>query len=393
VTTRGPASHGKASVVVLNGSLVWNPESGGHWAWLMQYLLGLLDLGHRVTWLELMSSTGNPERDRTMAEAFFDRLRPLGVAGSAVVAVAPPGEEDLAAARTFGESADRILRICRSADVAWNMACAAPKGVLSLFRRRALLDVDPGHLQVSMLDFDMNLSEHEVLFTVGQRMGREGCRAPTLGRHWHTYLPIVHLPAWPDAGPAPASAPFSSLSHWNWGELWLEGEVLSISKREAFLHYAAVPRRTGRPFRLATAIDPVDAAGDRSTLEENGWEISDPGCVASDIDSYRAFIGASRAEISCAKPIFRELRTGWLSDRSAAYLASGRPVLAEDTGFSDLLPVGRGLVVFADPDEAVAGVRAIDGDYDAHRAAARQLAADYLDSRRTLTRMVELSAW
>lgn len=383
---------GIASIVVLNGSLVWNPYSGGHWAWLMQYLLGLLDLGHRVTWLELMPSTGHPDRDRAVAEGFFGRLRPLGLTDSAVVAAAPAGEEDLAAARTFGGSADRIMQICRTADVAWNLACAAPKGVLSLFRKRALLDVDPGHLQVSMLDFDMDLAEHEVLFTVGQCIGGEDCRVPTLGRQWHTYLPVVHLPSWPDAGPPPQGAPFSSLTHWNWGELWLGDEVLSISKRDAFLRFAGLPVRAARPFRLATEIDPVDAAGDRSTLSDNGWDVCDPGREAPDIDSYRSFIAGSRAEISCAKPIFRALRTGWVSDRSAIYLASGRPVLAEDTGFTTVLPVGKGLVPFRNLDEAVAGTRAIDGDYDTHRAAARRLAVEYFDSRKTLARMVELSA-
>jgi hypothetical protein len=381
-----------ASIVILNGSLVWNPNSGGHWAWLMQYLLGLADLGHRVTWLELMGSTGSRERDRAVAATFFERLRPLGLADLAVVAVSPSGAEDLACAEMRGGRADQILDICKAADVAWNVACAAPKAVLSLFRRRALLDVDPGHLQVSMLDHDLNLSEHEVLFTVGQRIGRSDCDVPVLGRHWHTYLPVVHLPSWPDAGPPPDRAPFSSLTHWNWGELWLDGKVLSISKRDAFLRHAELAKLSGRPFRLATGIDPVDAAGDRSTLVDRGWDVVDPGNVAPDIASYRSFIKSSQAEICCAKPIFRDLRTGWVSDRSAVYLASGRPVLAEDTGFADLLPVGAGLVAFTDLDDAVTGVHDVDRRYDVHRKAARELAHEYFDARKTLTRLVELSA-
>jgi hypothetical protein len=133
-----------------------------------------------------------------------------------------------------------------------------------------------------------------------------------------------------------------------------------------------------------------DSTGDRELLLANGWKLADPHEVAASPAAYADYIRRSRAEISCPKPIFRELKTGWLSDRSAAYLASGRPVLAEDTGLSDHLPTGEGLLVFRDLEEAVAGVAEIDAHYEHHCRAARMFAEEYLDSDRCLSKMLAL---
>jgi hypothetical protein len=211
---------------------------------------------------------------------------------------------------------------------------------------------------------------------------------PTLGVGWTGFLQFVYLPMWraaPDPGPR---APFTSVTQWNWGELWLGDRVLSVAKRDAYLRYVELPRVSGRPFELAANIHPDDATGDRELLASHGWRLTDPHVVAASPARYRDYIARSRAEISCPKPIYRELGTGWFSDRSACYLASGRPVLAEETGFSEALPTGGGLVAFRDLDEARAGVAAIDADYERHSRAARELAEAYLDSRRVLESML-----
>ncbi len=135
--------------------------------------------------------------------------------------------------------------------------------------------------------------------------------------------------------------------------------------------------------------DPPDE--DRRVLEAYGWNLTDPWVVAATPGRYQRYIASSRAEISCPKPIFAELRTGWFSDRSACYLAAGRPVLARDTGFSDHVPVGDGLLPFETLDEAVEGVKEIDGNYGRHARAARALAQDFFDGRLWLPRMIEAS--
>jgi hypothetical protein len=137
-------------------------------------------------------------------------------------------------------------------------------------------------------------------------------------------------------------------------------------------------------------FDPSDSSGDRERLHAHGWSLVNPWEVAASPAAYRAYIAGSRAEISCPKPIFTKLNTGWFSDRSACYLASGRPVLAQETGFSESLPTGEGLLAFRTMEEAVQGVKEIDAHYEQHMSAARRLAEEFLDSRRCLPRMLSV---
>jgi hypothetical protein len=147
---------------------------------------------------------------------------------------------------------------------------------------------------------------------------------------------------WPltkDVGP---HAPFTSITQWSWEELEMEGRRLSLSKRESYLRYVTLPKLTQRPFELAANIGPNDVADDRTLFTQNGWNIVEPLAIVETPHKYQIYLRNSRAEILCCKPIFKELRTGWLSDRSVAYLASGRPVLMEDCGTSEHLPWGLG---------------------------------------------------
>jgi hypothetical protein len=205
---------------------------------------------------------------------------------------------------------------------------------------------------------------------------------------WHTFTPFVYLPLWDVTGDPGSAAAFTTVTHWEWNELWWGTRVLSTSKREAYLRYLELPQQSGRPFELAVNIGENDEAGDRQLLERYGWKTVDPWKVAGSPAAYQSYIAQSRAEISCPKPIFRELKTGWFSDRSACYLAAGRPVLAEDTGISDYLPTGAGLIMFRDLDEATVGVHNIDSQYRRHMVAARKLAEEYLDARQCLAKML-----
>jgi hypothetical protein len=199
----------------------------------------------------------------------------------------------------------------------------------------------------------------------------------------------VYLPLWepsPDPGP---EAPFTSITQWTWEELSLHGRVLSASKRLAYLRYADLPALAGRPFELAANIGESDPAGDRETMTRGGWRLADPHRIAPTPEAYRDYLRASRAELQCPKPVFKELKTGWFSDRSVAYMALGRPVLAEETGFSRRIPTDRGVLAFNDLESAKAGVAEIDANYAIHSRAARELACDLFDSRKQLNAMIE----
>jgi hypothetical protein len=357
-------------IILEDGSLARYPQGGGHWSVLLQYAFGLRELGHDVIWLELLRSSGNPATDERLIHRFFRRFRHYGV-GDRCALLCFDGAQLLESARAYGLSIQEVRELARSVDLMWNFACGVRQPLLSLFTHPVLVDLDPGHLQVSALTSDLDIPAHRAFLTVGTKMHHAECEVPTLGLTWKPFLPFVYLPWWrltPDPG---ERAPFTSVTHWTWDELWWQERVLSVSKRDAYLRYLGLPERATRAFELAVNFHPDDPSGDRDLLRRHGWNLVHPYQVAGSPPAYRRYI-RQWAEFSCPKPIHRELRTGWFSDRSAAYLASGRPVLSEDTGFAEALPTGNGLLTFRTVDEAVA-------------------AESYLDSRRSLDAMLTAS--
>ena len=376
-------------VLADGGSFPSYPQGGGHWSCFLQYLFGLNALGHDVFWLEVLRSCGNRSRDQRLIDIFFKRFERYGFKDRCALLLHEEHitEPTLEAADAFGMSKSRIREIARDADLLWNFACGLPQPLLSMFKRRVLIDGDPGHLQVSATS-DMGIHDHHAFLSAGTKLHDADCEVPTLGVTWHRFIQFVFLPLW-DVAPDPGEdASFSSVTHWTWEELQLQGRALSVSKRDAYLRYIDLPERTGRPFELAANIHPLDTTGDRELVLKMGWKLVNPYRVARSPSTYQNYIKKSRAEFSCAKPIHRELKTGWFGDRSAAYLASGRPVLAEDTGFSDHLPTGRGLLSFNDLEQAVAGVTEIDRNYPQHMRAAREIAEEYLSSEKWLPFML-----
>jgi hypothetical protein len=385
----------KLRIVLANGSLAKYPQGGGHWSVFLQYLFGLNALGHDVFWLELLKTTGDNSRDQKLIRIFLTRLRHYGFDGRCALLLVDTDYADatLDIAETHGVGKCQIQEVIRRADLLWNFCCTLRQPFLSLFKRRALIDLDPGMLQIPALDTDLGLSDHEILLTLGSKMGEPDCQVPTLGRTWHRFMPFIYLPLWKTAPDPGESAAFSSITQWTWDEIWYGKRVLSTSKREAFLRYLEMPQRTSRTFELAANIHPKDTTGDRELMLKMGWKLLNPHLVARSPSIYQQYIQQSRAEFACCKPIYRELKTGWFSDRSAAYLASGRPVLAENTGFKDHLPTGSGLLSFDDMDEAQAGVAEIDGNYPRHSRAARALAEEFLNAEKSLPAMLSACGW
>jgi len=379
--------------IVLGDRTLRYLRGGGHWAVRVQYLLGLRDLGCDVTLLEVWPTSGNQADDAARFEQFLGQLAPYGLDHNAIV-LTVDGDvdcQDPETANVFGCSRAALLQRIDEADILWNLAASIREPLLSRFSRKALLDVDPGIVQVSAQTVDMDLHSHDAFLTVGCKINDSDCEVPRLGIEWTPFFPFVYLDLWevmPDVGP---NAPVTTVTHWNWRELTYEGRILSMSKRSAYLEYVGLPSESGRPFTLATHIPERDRHDDRALLHRNGWQIVDPREMTQTIAAYAAFISRSRGEISCPKPVYRVLRTGWFSDRSACYLASGRPVIAEETGFSDHLPTGSGLMAFSDFAEALEAVREMDANYAYHMRSARAIAEELLDSRKRLPPMLEAS--
>jgi hypothetical protein len=376
-------------IVLANRSVASYPLGGGIWSWILQYPLGLRALGHNVFWIELMKSSGDQARDGEVVKDFFARITPYGLAPHCAVLVFEDLDtQDISRAQVYGRPLQTVLEIAQSADLLWNMTCSLRQPLLSKFKHRALIDVDPGYLQVLATQYDFGVNDHQVHLSVGANLPDPDCEVPTLGLTWRTFLPFVYLPMWeaaPDPGP---QAPFTSITQWTWEELSYHGRTLSASKRAAYMRYVDLPNRAARPFEIAAFIGEQDPAGDREALGNGGWRIADPHQLVATPEAYRDYLRASRGEILCPKPIFRELNTGWFSDRSVGYMALGRPVVAEDTGFGETVPTGRGVFDFRDIEEAAAAVSEIDGNYDLHSRWARELACDLFNSDRQLKAML-----
>ena len=373
-------------IILGNSSLIKYFPGGGHWSWFLQYVAAFKAAGHRILWLELLRSSGDRLQDLRTIRAFYDRLRNYDADFNSAVLLfnRELDFQPLQDAEVFGLERYELHRWIRDAELLLNFACALRQPLLSQFKKRALLDVDPGHLQMSGSGAALDLHYHDVFLTIGSRINAPDSIIPKLGHEWRVFDQLIYLPLWDEAPLPSPSRPFTSITQWTWEQLHHQGRVLSVSKRDAYLRYLNLPKFVNRPMELAANIGSTDPADDARSLREHGWRIVDPHQVVYSPETYRDYIAASRGEFMCPKPIHVELKTGWFSDRSLAYLASGRPVVAEETGFSERVPTGTGLLSFNDIDSAAVAIAEIDANYERHRRAAREIVEAYFDWRKTV---------
>jgi hypothetical protein len=289
----------------------------------------------------------------------------------------------------YGWSQERFFNFCREADLLLDLcASVRPSDLLAAVRRKALLDLDPGFMQLWMTQWDMGQYAYDLFFTVGQNIGRPGCGVPSGGIEWRTFWPPVDLDLW-QAKAGDAAAPFSTVSQW-WGypPTYYQGEEYEGSKRTEFLRFVDLPGLTGCPFELALNLHPVADIADRQLLLDKGWRVHDAHRVVDDFASYREYIRRACGEFSVAKPGYIKSKSGWFSDRSVCYLAAGRPVLVQETGFSAFLPTGRGVLTFATLEEAVAGVLEVQHNYALHCQAAHEIAREYFSADKVLGKLL-----
>ena len=380
------------------------PDGGGHWWVYLQYALGLRDLGFRVVWVERCSETSHLDRARQI-------LRRFGFADDDVLLYEEVGDrssggEDRVKWLTAGRrAAERSIASC---EALLNFDYDAPASVVATARRSALVDIDPGLMQTWWAKGEISPPPHDRWFTTGETVGTTAARFPDCGVDWIRIRPCVHLPSWPVV-PGPGNDRFTTVTSW-WGTEWLalgDGAVLDNNKRAAFLAYVELPKHTDAQLELTayfgdtsdlTAgdvdddVNPStvgDDADDVAALLANGWSLRRSRTVAADPHRYRHYIQRSSGEFSCVKPSCRLFANAWVSDRTLCYLASGRPVVTEHTGASDVLDGGMGLVRFASIAEAAEGLRRVRADYEEHRRAARQLAEEHFSATATVTRIVD----
>lgn len=388
-----------AGTIIVAGSLAQRPGHGGH-AWVfLQYLLGFRRLGWDVLFLDelppeaCVDEAGQPcpfGRSWNL-RYFLDVMAAFGLDASFSLAC---GDE------TAGLPRPQVLeRVRRSAFLLNVMGFLADPEVRAAAPRRVFLDIDPGFGQMwRALGLADVFAGHDDFVTIGRNVGRPGCDVPTCGLAWVTTPQPIVLEHWPvdppagrgrQGGDGNGGGAFTSVVSWRgpFGPIDYNGRTYGLRVHE-FRKFVALPRVTGRRFELAIDIDASADARDVALLDENGWVRVDPRAVAGTPDAYRRHVAASRAELMVAKNLYVDTRGGWFSDRSICYLATGRPVLAQDTGLSGHYPTGQGLLTFATLDEAAAGVAAIDADYLRHCRFARQVAEACFDSDEVLGRLL-----
>ena len=372
--------------ILLSGTIGRSGLGGQAWASL-QYLLGFRALGHEVFYLEDCGESSwvyHWEKEEWTTELDY----PAAYVRECLEAF---GLRDRWIYRTnessVGAPVERLLEFCATADLlvmravplwVWRPEYDRP-------RRRAFIDVDPGFTQINIANGDKGLAEGiarcERRFTLGQRIGAPDCPIPTDGGPWLKTMPPVFLPEWPFSNDDAAA--FTSIMRWQGFREATYNGVSYGQRDKEFSGFLDLPRRSSQKFRIAQmGVDP-------KLLESHGWETTPGETVSKTPASYREFIRNSRAELGIPKHGYVKMRGGWFSDRSVCYLASGRPVLLEDTGLREWLPAGKGVVTFSSVDEAAAGVELINRDYETHRRAARELAENFFSTGRVLPLLLE----
>jgi len=228
---------------------------------------------------------------------------------------------------------------------------------------------------------------HDLFVTIGENIVQPDCGIPTCGLDWITTRQPVVLNLWQAVSRGRPT--FTSVGAWRgpFAPVEYKGTTYGLRVHE-FRKFVDLPLRTGENFELAFDIHEAETA-DVELLGRSGWRIVQPQIVAGDPVAYRDYLRSSRAEFMVAKNMYVQTRGGWFSDRSACYLASGKPVLAQDTGITSLFPVGEGLLTFSTLDEAAAGVEAITNDYQRQSKTAREIAEEFFDSDKVLTALLE----
>ncbi len=378
--------------IIVGGFIGLLPAGGVTWDY-GQYPLGFAALGHDVYYIEdtrvwpLFQAAGSDWGDASANVAYLcAAMEGFGLADRWAY-------RDEASGQCFGLSEAKVKELYRTADVLVNVSCATfLRDECARIPARVLIDSDPMFTQVQYLTPQQyytgkpGLDGHTHHFTFGENMGAADCRIPDCGINWRPTRQPLCLWLWPITE-APADGAFTTVMNWTVapplqyeGETWGQKDVefrrfFSLPQVVPEIPLAVVVAQTGGVGALFPAHD----------ARKNGWHVLDPQVCVPDGQAYRTFIQQSRGEFSIAKETYVKARTGWFSCRSACYLAAGRPVVTQDTGWSRYLPTGCGLLSFEDAAGAAAALRQVAGDYQQHAVAARQIAEEYFDSRRVLT--------
>jgi hypothetical protein len=378
--------------IAIAGALAQKFNHGGFTWFFLQYVLGFQRLGYDVLFLDRL------EPDMCVDES--GRKCPVEMSVNLRVlrrVLADVGLQDRfcliynRGEQFFGLSKGQLLeRVGRCAFLLNVMGYLNDAGILGRFEQRVFLDIDPGFGQMwKALGLCDTFAGHNRFVTLGENLGRADCAIPACGLNWITTRQPVVLDRWPVQPPNPGGA-FTSIGAWRGPNAPIEykGRTYGLRVHE-FRKFVRLPALCPtEQFEMAFDIHPGDAR-DMDLLKNNGWALVQPKMVAGTPRAYQEYIVGSKAEFMVPKQMYIDTTSGLLSDRSVYYLASGRPVVARDTGIKHLFPTGEGLLTFTTLEEAATRVEAINRDYPQHARAARRIAEGHFDSDKVLSRLLK----
>jgi hypothetical protein len=391
--TYPPADNGR---IVVWGLLAAYPFGGMTWQ-VLHHLVGFRLLGFDVWYVE--DSDRRVYDAQTYKLTFDSRtnvrylarwMEALGLDDRWIFR--PPRQAECVGARTRSglaglyREADAVFNLCGAQEVR-----ADHDEISSL----VLLETDPVANQVAAAQGDREkieeLDRYDHLFTYGANLGAPDCRVPVDGYRWLPTRPPVHVEWWSTMSDPPADAPLTTIAKWahSGKDVTWRGETWHWSKHLEFRRFMDLPASARLPLELAvSAID----ESEKEELRRRGWRITRSSRAANPL-AYRSYIHASLGEFTVAKEQYVRPRSGWFSDRSVCYLASGRPVVMQDTGFTSSVPTGHGLLGFKSEEEALTCIEEIGADHHRHCQAARELARDFFEVRHVLRDVVERVEW
>ena len=370
------------------GLLAWAPFGGMTWQ-VLHHLAGIRRLGFDVWYVEegdrpvFSPTTYCGTFDWAANVAYLQRqLERVGLGDRWVFR--PPGDGDTcvgaldrAGLAQLYKEADVVLNLCGSQELRPHHDAIGCLVYLETDPVANQIGVATGHQRTIQ-----TLAAYDHLFTYGENLGAADCGVPVERFQWQPTRPPVCVDWWSTTAGPPPTAALTTVANWKhagrdvaWG-----GETYHWSKHHEFLRFVELPRRSALPLEAA-----LGAISDEETasMRRHGWRIL-PSLSVADPDEYRRYIQASHGEFTVAKDQNIRLRSGWFSDRSACYLAAGRPVIMQDTGFTNVLPTGEGLLAFATMNEALCAIEMVARDYARHSAAARRIAAECFAAERVL---------
>lgn len=368
------------------------PEGGGVFSVPLQWMLGLRRLGLDAIWLEILPATADAKIDDARVRIFQRRLCEYGLQGRYCLLRQDPATDahDLANMRCIGISRRELLDRLSGPNTLLNLSYSIHPPFLLDFEQRIFCDLDPSEIFFWMTRMEMGQSYHHQFWTIGLNIHATDCRLPHSPLKWRTFHPLVDVNLFRPQ-PRPKIAKFSTIGQWYWGGgVEVDGEFPDLSKKFAFEQYLDLPDRVPQAhFELAMNLNADDP--EIARLRSRGWHVVSPHRVVRTPRAYGSYLAKTLSEFTAIKGVDVAWRTGWLSDRAAAFLAMGRPVITEETGAGKYLPRESGFRFVTSIDQAAMAVNEVLADWPRLSKEARNCAVEVFDSTRNLRKILGLA--